>query len=81
MHLSAIAKPGGAAQQEWSSRHCKSARVSRPICAYNGDVDSRSTRWMLTATLHAQLTLAQIKLDGLTSVVQPYRALGGGWQQ
>ena len=29
----------------------------------------------------AQLTLAQIKLNELTSVVQLYRALGGGWQQ
>jgi outer membrane protein, multidrug efflux system len=29
----------------------------------------------------AQLTHAQVKLDELTSVVQLYRALGGGWQQ
>ena len=29
----------------------------------------------------AQLTLAQIKLNELTAVVQLYRALGGGWQQ
>ena len=29
----------------------------------------------------AQLQLAQVKLDELTSVVQLYRALGGGWQQ
>jgi outer membrane protein, multidrug efflux system len=31
--------------------------------------------------LSAQLTHAQVKLDELTSVVQLYRALGGGWQQ
>jgi outer membrane protein, multidrug efflux system len=29
----------------------------------------------------AQLNLAQIKLNELTSVVQLYRSLGGGWQQ
>ena len=29
----------------------------------------------------AQLTLAQIRLNELTAVVQLYRALGGGWQQ
>lgn len=28
----------------------------------------------------SQITLAQIRLDELTSVVQLYRALGGGWQ-
>jgi outer membrane protein TolC len=29
----------------------------------------------------AELTLAQIRLNELLSVVQLYRALGGGWQQ
>ena len=49
---------------------------------YEGGVDS-----LLNALdadrdfFEAQLTLAQIKLNELTSVVQLYRALGGGWQQ
>ena len=48
---------------------------------YEGGVDS-----LLNALdadrdfFEAQLTLAQIKLDELTAVVQLYRALGGGWQ-
>jgi multidrug efflux system outer membrane protein len=29
----------------------------------------------------AQLTLAQAQLNELQSLVQIYRALGGGWQQ
>jgi multidrug efflux system outer membrane protein len=28
----------------------------------------------------AELTLSQIRLDELNSVVQLYKALGGGWQ-
>jgi outer membrane protein, multidrug efflux system len=49
---------------------------------YQGGVDS-----LLNALdadrdyFESQLTLAQIKLNELTSVVQLYRALGGGWQQ
>jgi NodT family efflux transporter outer membrane factor (OMF) lipoprotein len=49
---------------------------------YEGGVDS-----LLNALdadrdyFDAQITLAQIKLDELTAVVQLYRALGGGWQQ
>jgi outer membrane protein TolC len=29
---------------------------------------------------HAALDLAQIRLNELLIVVQPYKALGGGWQ-
>lgn len=48
---------------------------------YEGGVDS-----LLNALdadrdyFESQITLAQIKLDELTAVVQLYRALGGGWQ-
>ena len=49
---------------------------------YEGGVDS-----LLNALdadrdfFDAQITLAQIKLNEITAVVQLYRALGGGWQQ
>jgi multidrug efflux system outer membrane protein len=49
---------------------------------YEGGVDSLLNALDADRDLfEAQLTLAQIKLNELTSVVQLYRALGGGWQQ
>jgi hypothetical protein len=35
---------------------------------------------VVTPLLQAQLDLRQIKLNELLSVVQLYKALGGGWQ-
>lgn len=49
---------------------------------YQGGVDSLLNALDADRDLFdAQITLAQIKLNELTSVVQLYRALGGGWQQ
>lgn len=49
---------------------------------YEGGVDSLLNALDADRDLfEAQITLAQIKLNELTSVVQLYRALGGGWQQ
>ena len=49
---------------------------------YQGGVDSLLNALDADRSLfESQLRLAQIRLDELTSVVELYRALGGGWQQ
>jgi len=49
---------------------------------YQGGVDSLLNALDADRDLfQAQITLAQIKLNELTAVVQLYRSLGGGWQQ
>lgn len=49
---------------------------------YQGGVDSLLNALDADRDLfEAQLTLAQVRLNELTAVVQLYRALGGGWQQ
>jgi multidrug efflux system outer membrane protein len=49
---------------------------------YEGGVDSLLNALDADRDLFdAQLGLAQIRLNELTSVVELYRALGGGWQQ
>jgi len=49
---------------------------------YQGGVDSLLNALDADRNLYeSQLRLAQIRLDELTSVVELYRALGGGWQQ
>jgi multidrug efflux system outer membrane protein len=49
---------------------------------YTGGVDSLLNALDADRDLFdSQLALAQIRLDELTSVVELYRALGGGWQQ
>jgi multidrug efflux system outer membrane protein len=49
---------------------------------YEGGVDSLLNALDADRDLfNSQLTLAQVRLDELTSVVELYRALGGGWQQ
>jgi multidrug efflux system outer membrane protein len=49
---------------------------------YQGGVDSLLNALDADRNLfESQLRLAQIRLDELTSVVELYRALGGGWQQ
>lgn len=49
---------------------------------YEGGVDSLLNALDADRDLFdSQLALAQVRLDELTSVVELYRALGGGWQQ
>jgi multidrug efflux system outer membrane protein len=49
---------------------------------YEGGVDSLLNALDADRDLfNSQLALAQVRLDELTSVVELYRALGGGWQQ
>jgi len=49
---------------------------------YQGGVDTLLNALDADRDLfEAQITLAQVKLNELTAVVQLYRSLGGGWQQ
>jgi len=48
---------------------------------YRGGVDTQLNALDADRDLfQAELSLAQIRLDELLSVVQLYKALGGGWQ-
>ena len=48
---------------------------------YEGGVDTLLNALVVdTSLFSAELSLAQTKRDELLSVVQLYRALGGGWQ-
>lgn len=49
---------------------------------YRGGVDTQLNALDADRDLfQSQLDLAQIKLNEMLSVVQLYKALGGGWQQ
>jgi multidrug efflux system outer membrane protein len=48
---------------------------------YRGGVDTQLNALDADRDLfNAQLTLAQLRLEEIVSVVQLYKALGGGWQ-
>ncbi len=68
------------------SRNCLSlpCRMHRawPISRYEGGVDTLLNALVVdTSLFSAELSLAQTKRNELLSLVQLYKALGGGWQQ
>jgi len=57
-------------------------RVRIAYLRYRGGVDTQLNALDADRDLfQSQLDLAQIKLNEMLSVVQLYKALGGGWQQ
>jgi len=59
----------------------KSVASLAPRCRYRGGVDTLLNALDSDRDLfQAEPTLSQIRLNELVSVVQLYKALGGGWQ-
>jgi outer membrane protein TolC len=57
-------------------------RLRLAYVRYNGGVDTQLNALDADRdTFQAELDLAQIRLQELLTVVQLYKALGGGWQQ
>ena len=58
------------------------ARRSRPYLRYRGGIDTMLNALSSDQDLFvAELSLAQSRRDELLSLVQLYKALGGGWQE
>ncbi len=82
MRSSSIRRSGRSALNAscWSQR-CKIENVWR-ILHTEGGVDTLLNALDADRDLFsAELSLAQIRLSELLSLVQLYRALGGGWQE